>query len=234
MYKRQYNSSRPGHRGGEGGLTSPLAKGPLATGRCSNDCSLPALETEINPGGSKGGLRGINGSASRKVSGLRGRRAPPPLWPDGETEDAIQGRSPGQGDMSWAVPGGSDQRSRVPASLGQMPRIWLFLTSPAFQLFQMWSFFQTKLRGGENPAFPAVSGSRLFMEGLAPRSAHRPPSKVHSSSKMDPSLLTRSDRYLSLRQPPPQKTTLKHLNAGYFCPSSHFRVKTFLSFHKLL
>lgn len=92
-----------------------------------------------------------------------------------------------------------------------MPRLWLFLTLSSFQLFQMCVFFQTKLHGGENPAFPAVSGSRLSTEGLAPWSTHQPPSKLHGCSKLDPSFLTRSDRYPSLSQPPPWKKTLKRV-----------------------
>lgn len=203
-----------------GGVTSALAKGPLATGHCSNDCSLSALETEINPGGSKGGLRAINASASGRVSGLWRRRARPPLWTDGEIEDAGRGRSPGRGGSVLSRAGrlGSAQpRPCQPARLGADAQNLAFSHSSLFSaISNVVVFFQTKLHGGENPVFSAVSGSRLLTEGLAPRSAHQPPSKVHGCSKLDPSLPTRSDRYPSLRQPPPQKMTLKHLNTGFF------------------
>lgn len=80
-----------------------------------------------------------------------------------------------------------------------------------------------------------------FLHGMWMQALHKgfgsstsAPSTVQGCLELEPSLPTQSDRYPSLCQPLPQKMALKHLNTGDFCPSSHFRVKTFLSFHKLL
>lgn len=115
-----------------------------------------------------------------------------------------------------------------PAS-GQMPGIRFFITFPIFQLFQMWDIFETKLHRGENPTFSTACGSWLSIKGLVPQSTHQPPAK-----SMVVWSWTQSDWYPSICQPLPQKMSLKHLNTGVSCPSSHFRVKTLLSFHKLL
>lgn len=126
------------------GVTSPTAKGLLATGHCSNDCSLSALETEINSGGSKGSLRGTNASASRKVSGLQRLRARPALQTAGEIEDAGWGQSPGWEGCVLSHASRLRSAQPCPRSLlasGRMPGIWFFITLPSFQLFQMWDFF---------------------------------------------------------------------------------------------
>lgn len=126
------------------GVTSPTAKGLLATGHCSNDCSLSALETEINSGRSKGSLRGTNASASRKVSRLQQLRARPALQTAGEIEDAGWGQSPGW--EGCVLSHASRLRSaqpcpRSPLASGRMPGIWFFITLPSFHLFQMGDFF---------------------------------------------------------------------------------------------
>lgn len=120
-------------------MTSPTAKGLLATGHCSNDCSLSASETEINPGGSRGSLRGTNASASRKVSGLQLLWARPALWTAAKTEDAGWGQSPAWRVVSWAMPAGWDQHSHNPAACLPQSRC---LASGSLSLFPLSSDFK--------------------------------------------------------------------------------------------
>lgn len=90
--------------------------------------------------------------------------------------------------------GGGDKSGRLGASLPAHPPRGRCPGSGFFSLFPFFSaisnvlgfFFQTKLCGGENPAFPAVSGWGLLTEGLAPRSAHQPPQQSPWSSEVGP------------------------------------------------
>lgn len=155
------------------GVTSPTAKGLLATGHCSNDCSLSALKTEINAGGAKGGFRGADGSASRKGSGLQQLRAPPALR-SCRSRGCWLGQSQGGRDVSWATPAGWQQHSLSlqPAHLRADAWHLVLYRSSLFPAVSGVGIFQTKLQGGENPALSMACGSRLSIK--VPQPTHGP------------------------------------------------------------
>lgn len=155
-------------------MTSLSAKSPLATGRCSNNGSLSALGTEIQPGVSKGGLWGINASGSGKVSGLWGLRHDHHCGLM-EKRRILAGVGPQGGrDVSEAVPVACPCQ---PACLGADAQHLALSRSSLFSAISNDGFFQTRLHGGENPAIPTVSAARLLRERLVPRSTRQLPAK---------------------------------------------------------